>query len=245
MTKKKLWSFIGIAGVLLFGTIFYLFSFTKPTPFPSNEESIDEIRSVFPQAGDGAILNTIFLDNRHVYVPFLSDANANGMSLWEWKSQKWKVVYVTTNGQPLVWRIDKKDPSTYRVVWNFSTQTKVDYMKLYLMKRRNYYVSNNVEHYYPGVQMEEKIIISENPYGSMQMPKEWISIIQSTNKLSPSESGLFTNYMNYPQYFTFRWLPYDKVDNVIDPIKLPNGNSIWNDVIDLENVLWIDESELE
>ena len=75
MTKKKLWSFIGIAGVLLFAVIVYLFSFWKPTPFPSNEQSLDEIRNVFPQMGDGVILNTIFLDEQHVYVPFISDGD--------------------------------------------------------------------------------------------------------------------------------------------------------------------------
>ena len=170
---------------------------------------------------------------------------ANGMSLWEWKNGKWKVVYIKTKGQPILWMIDKKDPSTYRVVWNFSERSNVDYMKFYLMKRRNYYVSNNVEHYYPGVQMEEKIIVSENPYGSMQLPNEWVSVIQSSNKLSPNETNLFTNFMNYPQYFSFHWLPHDKSDKVIDPLELPNGNTSWNDVIDLENVLWMDESELE
>lgn len=245
MKHKKLWSFIGVAGVLLLVVIVYSLSFSKPKPFPSNGQALEEINSVFPKASAVVFQNAIFLDKSHVYVPFISDANANGMSLWEWKKRKWKLVYITTSEQPLVWRIDKKDPSSYQILWNFSEQSNIEFMKVYLMKRRNYLVSNNVEHYFPGVQMEEKIIISENPYGSIQMPNEWISVIQSENKLSPSESSLFPNLMNYPQYFTFRWLPYDKSDKVMNPLELPNGFSSWNDVIDLENVIWIDASELE
>lgn len=245
MTKKRFWSFIGVVGVIFVVVIVYSFSFLEPKPFPSDEQVLDEINSVFPKAGAEVFQNTFFLDEQHVYVPFISDANANGISLWEWKNGKWKIVYIATAGHPIVWKTDKKDPSSYQIVWNFSEQSNVDFMKFYLMKRRNYHVSNNVEHYFPGLQMEEKIKISERPYGSMQMPNEWISVIQSENKLSPNETDLFTNFMNYPQYFTFHWLPYDKSEKVMDPLELSNGNSIWNDVIDLENVLWINESELE
>lgn len=137
MTQKKWWSFAGVGVLLLFVAITYWFYFSKPAPFPTNELLIEEMSIFFPEVAGSVIQDTVPLDQHHVYVPFILEDNNGGLSFWEWKHHKWKPVYVSTNGDLRIWKINRKDPSTFHLVWNFSAIDQPDYMKLYLIKKED------------------------------------------------------------------------------------------------------------
>ena len=49
--KKKLWILIGLGIlVVLSSAIIYWFYFSKPVSFPTNEQLVEEINSIFPEA---------------------------------------------------------------------------------------------------------------------------------------------------------------------------------------------------
>ena len=58
--KKKLWILIGLGIlVVLSSAIIYWFYFSKPVTFPTNEQLVEEINSIFPEAAASVIQDTI------------------------------------------------------------------------------------------------------------------------------------------------------------------------------------------
>ena len=58
--KKRLWTLIGLGiFVVLSSAIIYWFYFSKPASFPINEQLVEEINSVFPEAAASVIQDTI------------------------------------------------------------------------------------------------------------------------------------------------------------------------------------------
>lgn len=76
MSKKKLWIFIGLGiAVILSSAIIYLFYFSKPATFPTNEQLVEELRRILPEADASIIQDTIPVDERHIVVPFISNTD--------------------------------------------------------------------------------------------------------------------------------------------------------------------------
>ncbi|WP_391119155.1 hypothetical protein [Psychrobacillus sp. L3] len=243
MTKTKFLTLIGIVLILLTAFTVYWFYFSKPEPFLTNEQLVKEMNRFSPGTDASVIQDSVYFDEQHVYVPFVSVDNKYGFSFWEWQHHKWQTVLISTNSDMRIWKIKSKDPSTYHLVWNFPSLDQVSYIKLYLIKKRGYHITGNSHYYEPGVQMEKKIPFSENPYGSMQIPTDWISVILSLNSFSANQSDLFSNFFNYRRDIYFGWNAYDKLDNITS-LGGSSGSSWYGD-LDVDNVMFIDESELE
>lgn len=246
MTKKKLLTSIGIGMLLLTIVIVCWFNFAKPQPFPTNEELVKEMNTLFPEAHADVIQDTVHLDKNHVFVPYISEENDYGLSFWVWKHRKWKVEAIDTTGDMRLWKINSKDSSTYHFVWNFPSHDQISYMKLYVIKKRGYHISGDVHHYDPAVQLEEKISLPEKTYGSVQMANEWVSVIDAWNELNAAKSpGLFFNPFMMQQHMYFGWNTFDKSDTIIYPERSSTSSSFWNNSVGIENVMLVNESELE
>ncbi|TQR20545.1 hypothetical protein [Psychrobacillus vulpis] len=246
MTKKKLLTFIGSIVLVLATVIIYWFYFSKPTSFPNNEQLVKEMNSLFPECSATVIQDIVQLDEHHVFVPFISEENNYGLSFWVWKHHKWKIEAIDTNGNPRIWKINSKDPSTYHFVWNFPSTDYLNYMKLYLIKKRGYHISGNIHHYNPAVQMEEKIVLPEQNFGSLQVPDEWVAVINSMNELNSAKQPdiFFINF--FPQQdMYFGWNTFDISDNITHPERLSNSSSFWNEGMDIEYMIFVNDSELE
>lgn len=221
-----------LIGVILLSACFWYYT-SGPTSFPNDEQLFKEMTNHFSYVSNGEIQDTIFLDDRHVFVPFIAGEKIYGLSLWEWNKRKWNAVFVSTSGEIKVWKINSKDPSTFHTVWHYPPQNQVDYMKLYLINERGFQISGEEEHYEPGVQLEQKINLAENPYGTMKISKEWITVINS-----------LTDSLTVPPYY-FGWNTYDSLDNITYPDVNDNGSSSWGGDTHIEFAVYIEKSELE
>lgn len=252
MNKKKLRVRIsvGIAFVLVIGLI-YWFYLASPTSLPTNEELISELNRVDSQSSAREIQDTLVLDERHVLVPFISDKGDYGLSYWVWNKHKWRVAMISSRGEPRVWKIDSGDPSTYYVVWNIHPEDKMTRMDYYLLRDRNYHITNyggddQRDTYYPELQLGTSISLDES-YGAMKLPDEWVSVMNAFNQMDKSsQSDKFLNSFFPEQYMQFGWLPsyQDGVEPTLD--RSFNGHGYYTDVeIDLGFIRFLDETDLE
>jgi len=226
-----------IIAFLLIGVIFLCASFwyytSGPTKFPTNAQVVEEMTNDFAVVSTSVIQDKVFLDDHHVFVPFIAEDEMYGFSLWEWNNRKWNEVFVSTDGDIRVWKIDSKDPTTYRIVWNYPPQEQVDYMKFYLVNKRGFQVIDNEHIYEPSVQLDQQIVLSENLYGSMKLSKEWVSVINSLNISRDATS------------YYFGWRAFDSSDKITHPEGNENGSSSWGGGTHIEFVHFIEEFELE
>ncbi|QUG40071.1 hypothetical protein KD050_12165 [Psychrobacillus sp. INOP01] len=221
-----------LIGVILLSASFWYYT-SGPTSFPTNEQLVEEMTDHFSVVSNSEIQDTVFLDDHHVFVPFIAEGEMYGFSLWEWNNRKWDEVLVSTNGDIRVWKIDSKDPTTYHIVWNYPPQDQLDYMKFYFINKRGYQVSDGEEHYEPGMQLEQTITLSENLYGSMKLSTEWVSVINSL-----IDSRMVSTYY-------FGWRAFDRSDKIMYPEGTENGSSSWGGDTHIEFTHFIEETELE
>lgn len=247
MAKKRLWTLIGLSiVVLLSSAMIYWFYFSAPDPFPTNEKLVEEINSVFPEAVASEIQDTIRVDERNILVPFISHKNDYSLSYWVWKKQKWSVASIDTKGRPMVWKMDKNDPSAYQIVWNIHPDDQLSSIHFYLIRDRGYHISEGIEHYYPRVQMVKKISLKEKSYGSVQLPEEWVTFMNSFIKVeSAKQPNLFFNGFFPEQYMSIGWIPYDQADKEIFPERSVNGNGYSTGSIDMEHVMILNKVDIE
>jgi hypothetical protein len=244
MTKTtKLTVSIGVLIILMLVTYWY-FPRT-PVVFPSDKELIQTISATQTTVRVKEIQDKIRIDDKHFFVPFITTTGDYGTSYWEWQNTKWKVLNIDNTGEPKVWRIDSKDPSTFRLVWNLHEDDKVAYMKLFLYRERNFHVTDGIEYYYPKLQMENKIETASVSYGSMELPNEWLSVIDSLIKMdSAATPDLFGN-LDLNRYMYFAWKPYEKSGIEARIEGTSNGFSFMNDDIELDFVRIMNDPDIE
>ncbi len=221
-----------LIGVILFSTSYWYYN-SGPASFPTDEQVVEEMTNHFSYVSNSVIQDTIFLDDRHVFVPFTAEGEIYGLSLWERNNRKWNAVLVSTSGDIKVWKIKSEDPTTYHALWNYPPQDQVDYMKFYLINKRGFHITGVKEHYEPGLQLEQTITLSENLFGSMKLSKEWLAVINS-----------LTDSLKVPLY-NFHWNTYDSSDKPIFPERHENRSSSIDGETNIEFAVFIEEFELE
>jgi hypothetical protein len=246
MTKRKIWTLagLGVLGLLSSFTI-YWFYFAKPVSFPTNEQLVKEINRIFPEVSESVIQNTIPVDERHVAVPFISNEDNYGLSYWVWKKHKWMVETIDTKGEPKIWKINKKDPSSFHLVWNIHPEDQLSSITFYLIRDRGYQITEGIESYVPRVQMEKKVSLQDKYYGVMELPDEWTGFmnavleVESTQKLNQ----FFNNFFPEQNMF-FGWIPYDQSDNETFPEGSVNGSSYSNGNQAIEHMMIMSKGDL-
>lgn len=71
MKKPKLLVFIVIGTIILFVS-FWCYT-SEPTSFPTDDQLIEEMSNSFSIVSNSVIQDTVFLDDRHVFVPFIAE----------------------------------------------------------------------------------------------------------------------------------------------------------------------------
>jgi hypothetical protein len=244
MTKTtKLTISMGV--LIILGVIIYWYFPRTPVAFPSDKELIVNINHTQSTVRVEEILDKIKMDKEHFFVPFISTTGDYGTSYWEWQNTKWKVLNIDNSGEPKVWKIDSNDPSTFRLVWNLHEDDKVDHMKFFLYRERNFHITNGVEYYYPKLQMEKRIETTSISYGSIKLPNDWLSVIESLIKMDSSASHDLLGDFDLNRYMYFAWKPYDKSGIEARLEGTINGYSFFNDDIELDLVRLMDDSYFE
>ncbi|QPC47616.1 hypothetical protein [Mangrovibacillus cuniculi] len=211
MNKKKI-AFILLFAVLLLISLYFLTSrYSSSGVLPKTEQLVEDINVLFPEVEAEEIQDIIFLDNRHVVVPFISEDNQYGVSYWAWENFNWKVLNIRSKGDPELWMLDKKDPSTYHIVWNIHPDDEMKGINFYLTKDRQYRILNGVTHQYgPKVFLEEKVDLEGKTYGVKKFTRQWsttISEIQQSNL--PEQHSLFFGNFSH-NLFLYQWVPVMK-----------------------------------
>ncbi|MEH7239333.1 hypothetical protein [Bacillus sp. JJ1562] len=178
--KRKIRLFVVIALALSVVAIVYYFYLAKPSGFLSSEEILADLNRYSPDSEATEILETLEIDDRHVYVPFITEDNKYGTGLWMWEKHKWELVAESDNGAPKMLKVESKDPGSYRVFWNIHPDDHLSYGELYYIRDRNYRISEGIDNYYPRLQMKTILDFEEKPYGIIELPNEWQKVMETT-----------------------------------------------------------------
>jgi hypothetical protein len=205
------------------------------------------MNKVFPTAAVKSIQDTVHIDERHVFVPFVSEESRYGVSYWAWKEHKWKLLSIDNAGEPRLWKINSKDPSTYYIAWNSHPDDKVSYMKLYFIRDRGFHGFDGVETYDPRIQLEKKVTLTDKSYGVLRLPVEWSAIMKSLQQAgNPNISdGLINSVLPINNDLFFGYIPFDKSDQEAGIMNSVNGSSFTNGDINLDYISILNKSEIE
>ncbi|MGD6968302.1 hypothetical protein ACQCVP_17875 [Rossellomorea vietnamensis] len=246
--KKKIYILSGIVMVLVLSFI-YLSYFSVPSSFPSDKQLIEEMNQRFPETNAEQIQEVFTISEKHKYVAYRSNGGSYGKSFWVWNKYKWDLVYVGTTGEPRIWKVDKKNPSTYHIVWNIHPEDKLKQLSFYMIRDRGYSITDGVkEIYHPRVQMNETVLLEENNFGVLKIPAEWASFVKSVNdtqSVNQSPMDSFLNQMSADQLISYGWNPYEQGNRETFPRKSVNGSGYSNGEIELDYMMILNENEIE
>ncbi|AZB41763.1 hypothetical protein CEF21_05295 [Bacillus sp. FJAT-42376] len=244
MTKKKGWTLVGIA--LAASLFVYWFYFSPPAAFTSSEQEIKEgIKSAYPKSYPAKIQDAIPVDSGHVLVPFVSKANDYGLSYWVWRNHRWTVAGIDTKGAPSIWKLRKDDPSSYYYVWNLHPKNHLKSVDFYMLKDRSFQSSGKTGEYTPHVQMKKSVSLQEKSYGLLQMPEQWSILMEQTaREITAGQRMEIADFFANP-FLDFRWIPNSESGEDRFSVDTINGTGYTNHYSNIQEIGWINESELE
>ncbi|RPF54404.1 hypothetical protein [Aquisalibacillus elongatus] len=243
----KLTKIISITTILLVVTLFliYWYFFSEPTAFPEDEQLIEEMNDLFDRANAEEIQDTIQLDDKHVFVPFISSNDMYGVSYWKWDKRKWRPIRISTDGDPRVWNTDDDVISTY-IIWNFHPDDDVQDITFYLIRDRSYHVSAGEHTYIPRIQVEEKVSASDETYGVYEFSDDWGTLASQINALAEQKNpDMHFGFMFQDPKVQFGYQPLNKNGETVFPENSANGAGFSNGHVQTDFVLFIDSLELE
>ncbi|MBA2176575.1 hypothetical protein H0266_16935 [Halobacillus locisalis] len=241
--KKRLW--FGFGAFVIAATVFvYWWFFSSPSSFPKQAEAVEGINQVFADAHASQIQDVIEVSERKRFVPFITDYANYGVSLWVWSRNEWKARNISMVGDPMLWKVEEGDPSSYHVFWNIHPDDAVEEIDFYLMRERGYHITNSVnETYQPGVQMKKSVTVADQSYGVLPLPEGWSHLMESFRNINQDNGGLFSSMSHHP-YVRFGWRPLNSEEENIFPSKSVNGSS-YSGGERLEHMILINPSDIE
>ncbi|MFD0828581.1 hypothetical protein ACT8ZR_23405 [Neobacillus sp. M.A.Huq-85] len=234
MLKKSLWVAGSLVLLVFAAVMVYGYYFQSPSPFPAKKQLISKINKLFPEAAASKIQDTIPLDKKHVFVPYISKGDKHGTSSWAWNQRKWELESINTTGEPQLWKINLDDPETFYFTWNMDPESKLGDGKFYMLRDRGFFITDGKENYLPRIQMEKDVSFQTKPYGVLKIPREWVVVMNSFIDQGTSKND----------QLNFGWVPYDTNNKVLSPKDLiGNGFSNYGDHIEM--VRFLDKDEIE
>jgi hypothetical protein len=246
MSKQRKLVIVKIGFIIILTFFIYWFYFSKPGPFLKNNDILLEMNRTYPEVSAKTVQDTIFLDKKHVFVPFISERDRYGLSYWIWKNHKWKVAYIENAGQPKIWKISKKDLKTHYFIWNIHPEDQLKTLRFFLIRNRGFHGTNDSYSYLPRVQMENSVSIKQKPYGVMKMPKDWVSFMSPFIKVESAKlpESIFQTFI-LEQHMYIGWIPYDQSGKETFPEKSVNGNGYSMEDIVIDHVMILNEVDLK
>lgn len=243
MRKKVLVPLLLIL-ILISGGFLYWYYLAPPAAFPEQEE----IEAVLSDPNNGVkiteIQDKIFLDDKHVYIPFITEEEGHGISFWEWRKHEWLLSSFSTGSMPQIWKIDSEDPSSNYIMWNFHPENDLDYLTFFLVKERGFSVSDGRQQYDPGIQMEYRAEAGEKSYGYTSIPLDWQEYMEAENKMMAAmmPDSLFADVFPPPQYY-FGWQS-TAIDGSTEYPSYPNNNGFGRGGSSTEHLRFLGENEI-
>ncbi|MFJ7745484.1 hypothetical protein [Peribacillus sp. NPDC097295] len=241
MTKKTKTIILVIVIVLIVGVLSIIQSPREPEAFLTDQQVINRINSFFPEAEPKVIQDVLYLDDTHVFVPFINESKEYGMSFWVWKDNKWRAASVDNGGEPKAWNGEGDS----FIMWNLDPKDEVSEIKTFMKKDRNFSVSGDEATYEPGLEMMHSIPIKNKPYGVETYPDSWRTLMDTYAEL-PGQTR-FNEFLEYRQTLKIGNIFYNKDGKQVFPT-VPSdgiGYSTGNDYVDVPFLLYLEESELE
>ncbi|ART75382.1 hypothetical protein B4U37_04695 [Sutcliffiella horikoshii] len=193
MTKKAIFLIFFVVA-LIAGTIITYIMMT-PKAFYSEDEIIENMDYLTQEI---EVLDSMQLDEKTYFVPHLSnDGKSYGSSIWVWSGWKWECVGATTASDP---QIVVNEGNSY-IFWNVHPKDEVREWEFYLTSERNYSVTsvgdnNQLEVYYPKIQMKHSVELEKGSYGYVKVPSKWKEVIGSFDSY-PAETGIIPSSHSY------------------------------------------------
>ncbi|MBD8498571.1 hypothetical protein [Paenibacillus arenosi] len=245
--RKKQWT---IAGGVLLAVIFSCIWFiwlpsSHPSPIPSRQAMLAEIRKHSFGVEAQEIVDVISLDDRHVYAPYISKEGSYGQSFWRWDRNQWVMGGILDKGEPYVWELDGK-PSKQYIVYHVDPQDEVGMLKYHLLRGVHYQITDGWQRYTPSVQMSISVPVQERRYGAIPVPNDWIRVMEEEARINRSErsSDIF-GWMASSAQVRIVWHAYDRKGKETFAEHSVNGSSYWDGGLALRFISSINESELE
>ncbi|MEH6936863.1 hypothetical protein V7056_03260 [Bacillus sp. JJ664] len=217
-----------IIGLLIFVIAFiviYWFYLSKPTTFYSEARIKKIISHTYEGEYAKEIQDIIFIDQKHVFVPYISKENGYGVSFWKWQHHKWKIVNIIDKaGTPRLWKIKPNDPSSYVMFWNYNPVDRVNEIKFRLVRERNYMMSNENVYYVPEIFLEQRVSIHKKTYGFLTYPSNWSKIQKLEAEAGTRQNIFFLQEQGYPSTLSISMTIYDKDGKEVFPEESLDGN---------------------
>lgn len=240
MNKKRLGLLSGLIIIMAAGIGLYWLYFSKPDSLPDDEKLIGYMNRYHSDMQATDIKAIIPADEKHVFAPFVRKGGEFGASFWTWRKRDWELDYISSAGEPKVWRIDPDDPSSFRIAWSFPPDTGLNRIRYYLMRDRDFFVTGEKQTYFPKVQMEHEIALDEGSYGMMELPEEWKSVAGSLAETAKSSQP---DEFFFPMLgFRFGWIGYDEKGQVFFP---DFGDSFGTGGTDIDHMQMLGENDIE
>jgi hypothetical protein len=247
LKKKKLFLLIALLFITGIGSIGYWLYLAPPDDFPDKKASFNKILDTFPEADIKEMQDVVYLDNKHVYVPFITRNESYGLSFWQWQKHQWTFISLDTGATPRIWKIDPENPASYVIIWNFHPENNLRYLTFYLIKDRGYSINDGKHNYQPRIHMDIKTELEgKTSFGHTQIPLEWCDFMLAENKLMSSlnPGPLFSNFFPPAQYyFGWRSVAKDGFDDYPPFPKNNNGFGTGDSLI--EHIRYVDKQELQ
>ena len=243
MPKKMLVPLLLITILIACG-IFYWEFLAPPETLPDPEEINTILSDPYNRVEIAEIQDTIFLDDKHVYIPFITEEEGHGISFWEWKKHEWQLSSFSIGIMPQIWKIDSDDPSSHYIMWNFHPENNLDYLTFYLIKDRGYSVTEGKHQYNPAIQMDFRVDAGENSYGYSPIPSDWEEFMVAENKLMEEmkPNGLFADFFPPAQYY-FGWQSISK-DGTLEYPTFPDNNGFGSGGPSTDTLRFLNENEV-
>jgi hypothetical protein len=218
-----------------------------PKPFLSNKEIKKEIMKVFPGDGVGKIQAQVFIDKKHVFVPYITKRNTYGIVNWIWKKNDWEIISIETNtADPKLWKIKSNNTLKFYLFWNINPKSRIHKMNFYLTRNRQFSVSDGVSKYQPKIQMKFEKKLNGRSYGVLKLPKNWETVMNDDIFInSENQSNSLFSSFEQPSSMSVSWLPLNENNKIKMPINSDSGSGYGNGENQIDFVPFVDESTLE
>lgn len=247
MSIKQKSLFLAVIGLITTAALLYWFYLAPPESFPSKQEVMANMMDTFPEANIKEIQDIMFIDSKHVFVPFITNSESHGLSFWHWDKHEWKFISIDTGATPRMWRIDPKNPEHNVILWNFHPKNELKSLTFYIMKERGYSVTDGKENYQPKIQLEFKIELEgQTTYGFTNIPMNWQEYATSESNLmsaitpDPLFFGIFQ-----PSYYYYGWRAMNEEGSEDYPAFPKNSHGFGTGDASVEHIRFIDSQILD
>ncbi|MED4015790.1 hypothetical protein [Sutcliffiella cohnii] len=145
-------------------------------PFYSNDTLLKELNNVVYGITVENIIDPVHIDERNVFVPFITTRNQPGMSYWAYENKGWQLVSYIQDPAPHLWTINNGEEKY--ITYYFHPESDVATTDFYLIGERYYsqstsYDGATTQQYIPKIQMKFSHDVSEVGFNVVPIPEIW------------------------------------------------------------------------